>query len=111
MSINDDKLGKMLKMWLEIETSPAFEQNVWRRIRQLPKESANQISFGDLIFSWLSVRPAYAATVIVAGVIVGFSLALTVQVPSSSSGDKIFKSFPDRSLSASFIQLAGGKIP
>lgn len=112
MTINDDKLDKLLQSWHNVEPSSSFEASVRRRIRALPAGQTNTLSFGSFLFEQKVIRPAYAAAAaLLIGIAVGLTGGLVVPIPSRQLHNNLFKPLPERSLSASYVQLVGGEKP
>ena len=109
MNDNGDKLRQLLKSWQNIEPSPAFESNVWRRVRQQAIARQNTPTFRHFLLEWTNLRPAYAAAAAaLVGIGVGLTVATTIQSPSHDLQNNLFRPLPERSLSASYVQLVGG---
>ena len=107
--MNDEKLSKLLKSWQNMEPTPAFESNVWRRIRQLPVEQQDRFSLRRFLPEWPNMRPAYAAAAALIGIVAGLTCAMAIPAPSQNLHNNLFKPLPERSLSASYVQLVGGE--
>ena len=65
------------KAWTDIEPSPAFEQDVMRRIRTASPEQTP--SWLGVVRVWLSGRVAYAGTLAAASVVAAIMLTMPVE--------------------------------
>lgn len=106
MNLNDDKLANLMQKWQGIEVSGAFEQDVLRKINRLKTDG-----LGDdgnmLIYEVPVMRVIYAAAAAFAGILIGISGAMTVLPEQRMIEGNLFKPFPERNISASFINLMG----
>lgn len=85
MTNGDEKLRVLLKEWRDVEPGPAFEAQVWRRIRAPDRREAG-IGWVEALRELWANQPAWAtAAALVAAVVLGIRLGLAPLSPPSVS--------------------------
>lgn len=110
MKTDGDRFDHLLKSWPAIDPSPAFEANVRRRLRQSAADQPAPTGWWYLLPALTDFRQAYlSAAAALIGIAAGLTGALTQSTPESPLQQNLFKPLPERSLSASYVHLVGGK--
>jgi len=95
MSNQDNQLHQLLQQWKEIEPSPNFDAQVWRRLRQ------RKPTFADWLRLWLP-RPAFALGAAAAvGAAIGIASGWFSVVP-----DRGFGLLGPDTLAGSYVRIA-----
>jgi hypothetical protein len=107
MSQHDEKLKALLQQWRDIEPPPAFEANVWQRIRSAQLTQSERMPV--IAWIWQAIRqPAFSMGVSVA-VVIGAMTGFHSAPPPTTTMYAEMGFLSPGTLSGSYARLAAGE--